>query len=105
MQQICVYLVVTCSKLTHRGVSFSCRFVLNFRIMKSKRIAGLIGKINEAVTDARFPGLSKLEYDLLMQHLRSLYEELDALRNVNEEPVKKEMGKADEVFVPDTLPI
>ena len=45
--------------------------------MKSSKISDLLDKINKAIENPAFPGISKLEHDLLMQHLRNLYEEVD----------------------------
>src|SRR5687768_115596 len=45
------------------------------------KVSELIGKINWLTAQSSFPQLSKLEFDLLMQHVRDLYQELDALRN------------------------
>lgn len=41
----------------------------------------LLEKINRTAQRINNPGLGKLEYDLLMQHVRDLYDELDTLRN------------------------
>jgi|GEM_PF-1274322 len=53
--------------------------------MKSSKIPELLEKINRTAKDADFARLSKLDYDLLMQHLRDLYEAIDNARNNNEE--------------------
>lgn len=41
----------------------------------------LLEKINRTAQRINAPGLSRLEYDLLMQYVRDLYDELDTLRN------------------------
>jgi hypothetical protein len=56
--------------------------------MKSPKISDLLGKINKAIENPAFPAFSKLEQDLLMQHIRDLYQEIDAA--VSGAPVKKE---------------
>ncbi len=45
--------------------------------MKSSKISDLLDKINKAIENPAFPAISKLERDLLMQHLRDLYDEID----------------------------
>ncbi len=47
--------------------------------MKSPKISDLLNKINRAVENPSFPGISKLERDLLMQYIRELYENVDEL--------------------------
>jgi len=47
--------------------------------MQSSKISDLLNKINGAIENPAFPSISKLERDLLMQHVRTLYDELDAL--------------------------
>lgn len=67
--------------------------------MKGSKIPELLEKINRTAKDADFARLSKLDYDLLMQHLRDLYEAIDNARNNNEEeevivtvqPVRKKL--------------
>ena len=49
--------------------------------MKSTKISELLEKINRLADNADFSKLSKLELDLLLQSLRDLYAELDAVRN------------------------
>lgn len=53
--------------------------------MKGPKIPELLEKINRTAKDADFALLGKLEYDLLMQNLRDLYEAIDEARNVNSE--------------------
>ena len=45
--------------------------------MKSPKISDLLNKINRAVENPSFPGISKIERDLLMQYIRELYENVD----------------------------
>jgi hypothetical protein len=68
--------------------------------MKSSKIPELLEKINRTAKDADFKQLAKLDYDLLMQNLRDLYEAIDEARNnpANEEvivivpqPVRKKL--------------
>ncbi len=47
----------------------------------NSKVTELVRKINFLTGQYDFPNLSKLEFDLLMQHLRELYQELDVLRN------------------------
>jgi hypothetical protein len=47
--------------------------------MKPPKISDLLDKINRAVDNPAFPAISKIERDLLMQHIRSLYDETDTL--------------------------
>ncbi len=51
--------------------------------MKSSKVSDLLGKINKAIENPEFPGISKLELDLLKQHIRNLYDELDAPAAIN----------------------
>lgn len=51
--------------------------------MKPPKISELLEKINRVAADADFAKMSKIELDVLMQHLRDLYSELDVLRNGN----------------------
>ncbi|HLP52880.1 MAG TPA: hypothetical protein VK154_18455 [Chitinophagales bacterium] len=66
--------------------------------MKGPKIPELLEKINRAAANAEISQLSKLEYDLLMQNVRDLYEALDAARNETQPktetvvaPVKKRL--------------
>jgi len=45
--------------------------------MKAPKISDLLGKINRAVENPAFPAISKIELDLLKQHLRDFYEEIE----------------------------
>ena len=45
--------------------------------MKSPKISDLLDKISKAIENPAFPSISKLERDLLMQHMRDLYDEID----------------------------
>lgn len=47
--------------------------------MKSPKISDLLNKINKTIENPAFPAISKIERDLLMQHVRNLYDELDTL--------------------------
>jgi len=47
--------------------------------MTPSKISDLLNKINRVVENPAFPAVSKLERDLLMQHIRSLYDAVDAL--------------------------
>ena len=51
--------------------------------MTSSRILDLLDKINSGIKRADLQNLSQIEYDSLMQHLRSLYEELYQQRKEN----------------------
>lgn len=53
--------------------------------MKGSKIPDLLEKINRTAKEADFARLSKLDYDLLMQHLRDLYEAIDNARNNSEQ--------------------
>ncbi|MES2621749.1 MAG: hypothetical protein V4615_12940 [Bacteroidota bacterium] len=73
------------------------------------KVSELLGKINGLINQASFPQVSKLEYDLLMQHVRDLYDELYALRNSpkNEnlrteirKPIQKDMPLTEEATAP-----
>jgi len=46
--------------------------------MKSSKISDLLKKINSMVENPVFPAISKIERDLLKQHIRDLYDEVDA---------------------------
>lgn len=68
--------------------------------MKGSKIPELLEKINRTAKDADFKQLAKLDYDMLMQNLRDLYEAIDEARNTpaNEEvivtvpqPVRKKL--------------
>lgn len=68
--------------------------------MKGSKIPELLEKINRTAKDADFKQLAKLDYDLLMQNLRDLYEAIDEARSnpANEEvivtvpqPVRKKL--------------
>jgi len=48
------------------------------------KVSELLNKINGILNQGPVNGLSKLEYDLLMQHVRDLYTELDEARNATE---------------------
>lgn len=74
----------------------------------SSKITELVHKINFLTGQSAFPDLSKLEIDLLMQHLRELYEELDARRKIT--PISHKSGdyttiiqKSDEINLTDKL--
>ena len=56
--------------------------------MKSPKISDLLDKINKAIENPAFPAVSKLERDLLMQHLRHLYDEIDNLGSNKKEEEK-----------------
>jgi len=67
--------------------------------MRSSKINELLVKINKAIQNPGFPLVSKIELDLLKQHVRNLYDEIDALA-VSDlggaeiiEPTKKEPEK------------
>jgi hypothetical protein len=45
--------------------------------MRSSKVSELIEKINGTIKSPGFPGLSKIERDLLMQRVRELYDELE----------------------------
>ena len=47
--------------------------------MKASKISDLLGKINRAIENPAFPAISKIELDLLKQHLRDVYDEIEAL--------------------------
>src|SRR5260221_14355563 len=46
------------------------------------KISELMGKINRLAAHPSFPQVSKVEFDLLMQHVRDLYDELASLKNI-----------------------
>ena len=75
--------------------------------MKSSKISDLLSKISKAIENPEFSAVSKLERDLLKQHIRDLYEEIDAIgleiNSVVVEPVKKET--VSEQAVPTKKPI
>lgn len=50
----------------------------------SSNVSELLNKINGILNQSTVKGLSKLEYDLLMQHVRDLYTGLDEARNTTE---------------------
>ena len=50
--------------------------------MKPSKISELLEKVNRLAAGADFSKLSRLELDLLMQHLRDLYNEVDVVRVV-----------------------
>ena len=58
--------------------------------MKTSKISELMNKIHRLTEDPAFPAVSKLERDLLKQHIRNLYDEVDGLGDESEIPVKKE---------------
>ncbi len=47
------------------------------------KVSSLLEKVNRLTGQSTFPGISTLEYDLLLQHLRELYEELSLLKEGN----------------------
>lgn len=47
----------------------------------ASNVLQLLEKINRASQRINNPGLSKLEYDLLMQHVRDMYDALDTMRH------------------------
>lgn len=49
--------------------------------MKPSKVSELLEKVNRLAGSSDFSKLSKLELDLLMQHLRDLYNEVDVVRN------------------------
>jgi len=51
--------------------------------MKPSKISELLEKVNHIAAEGDFSKLNKIEIDLLMQHLRDLYAELDSARNGN----------------------
>jgi hypothetical protein len=73
--------------------------------MTPPKISELLDKINKAVENPAFPAVSKLERDLLMQHIRSFYEEIDTATQSNISgdeviaPAKTEVVKEPTVLV------
>jgi hypothetical protein len=53
----------------------------------SPNVSELLNKINGILNQSPVKVLSRLEYDLLMQHVRDLYAELDEARNAKQTPV------------------
>lgn len=49
--------------------------------METDKLSVLTEKINRALKQPQFPKIQRLEFDLLMQHVRELYDELDTIRN------------------------
>src|SRR5688572_25430951 len=45
------------------------------------KVSELVAKINWITSQSSFPDVSKLEFDLVMQYVRDLYDELHSLRN------------------------
>jgi hypothetical protein len=74
--------------------------------MQSK-VSDLVNKLNRLTALPSFPNLSSLEHDLLMQHLRDLYEELRLIRDGNAKPNEKEPEETIEpvAMIPDIKPI
>jgi hypothetical protein len=48
--------------------------------MGTSKVSVLLEKINKTLLASEFPGLSAIEYDILMQHIRELYDEINSLR-------------------------
>ncbi len=81
--------------------------------MKASKVSDLLEKISKAIKNPDFPIISKLEYDLLMQQLRELYDELDSLKTQDGHQVTdkikvievkvEETQRAEEVPVKTTL--
>jgi len=60
--------------------------------MKSPKISDLLIKISGIIEDPAFPSISKLERDLLKQHIRNLYEEIsspDIQTAMEDEPIRE----------------
>jgi hypothetical protein len=55
--------------------------------MKASKISDLLGKINRAAQNPAFPSISRLELDLLKQHLRDLYDEIDNMNETAAQPL------------------
>lgn len=69
--------------------------------MKSPKVSDLLGKINRTIENPGFPAISKLELDLLKQHIINLYDELDApATNTTAQPELTEPAKKE--TAPDT---
>jgi hypothetical protein len=62
------------------------------------KVSTLLGKINRLASQSTFPEISKLEYDLLLQHLRDLYQELTSLRE--DAPVTVQNQETPEMIQP-----
>ncbi|MDB5284832.1 MAG: hypothetical protein JWO06_3907 [Bacteroidota bacterium] len=78
--------MVTCLKLATPGLIFALG-LFQISTMKTAKIFDLSEKISKLIGKEGFPNLSKIEYDLLMQHTRDFYEELATLEIT---PVDKE---------------
>ena len=64
--------------------------------MKSSKINELLGKINRTIENSAFPEVSKIELDLLKQHVRNLYDEIDTVTaNTSAKPEATETTKQD----------
>jgi len=63
--------------------------------MKSPKILQLLNKINRAIENPAFPEVSKIERDLLLQHVRDLYEALDNPLQENTVQTKHETAIAE----------
>jgi len=57
--------------------------------MKPSKISDLLGKISKEIGNPNFPDVPKIEYDLLLQHVRELYDELS-----NAQSVKSNAGQS-----------
>jgi hypothetical protein len=63
--------------------------------MKASKISDLLGKINRAIENPAFPLVSKIELDLLKQHVRDFYEEIETVTDATSslQPVITETTK------------
>jgi hypothetical protein len=74
--------------------------------MNPSKISDLLNKISKAIEHPDFPAVSKLECDLLKQHLRNLYDEVDALCDepqTQKEPVAETLSKRPVIRPNDNL--
>jgi hypothetical protein len=72
--------------------------------MENHKVSALTEKINKTLSQPQFPKVQNIEFELLMQHVRELYDELDAIRNAKNEPVKrKHENRAGESLQPEEL--
>ncbi|HWB64815.1 MAG TPA: hypothetical protein VG603_14965 [Chitinophagales bacterium] len=71
--------------------------------MKSPNVSDLLEKISTAIGNSEFPAVSKIEFDLLMQNVRQLYNELDTLRNANPPAKQIQQPARQETLQPEEL--
>lgn len=60
--------------------------------MKESKVSLLLEKISTAVQSPSFPEISKLEQDLLLQHLRDMYDEVLSMNNTSSTTEKQQVS-------------